>query len=72
MFFYHRSITTSIGVAGGGGVGCFLGASVVALVFYRRKKPKAEPLVDQPVVDKDSVIKNDLFESNQHLHNPLL
>jgi len=66
------SITTSVGVAGGGGVGCFCGSCLIVALFYRRKKKKITNMV---VVDNQGVVNNftfsDLFTENQELINPL-
>eukprot|EP01102_Stenamoeba_stenopodia_P012551 TRINITY_DN3980_c0_g1_i2.p1 TRINITY_DN3980_c0_g1~~TRINITY_DN3980_c0_g1_i2.p1 ORF type:complete len:663 (+),score=97.97 TRINITY_DN3980_c0_g1_i2:121-2109(+) len=49
------TISTSIGVAGGGAVGCFCGSCIVALVFYRRKKKKEmDPLATAKVESNET------------------
>lgn len=70
------TIATSVGAAGGGGVGCFCGACVVAVLFFRRKKKKDTDLAKAHSVafsntDEIKFDVNDLFTNDQNLMNPL-
>jgi len=67
------TISTAIGAAGGGGIGCFCGSCLIAFIFFRRKKTKADKEFEVKVPstgdDSQSVFKS-RFCSN-HLMNQL-
>lgn len=64
------TISTSVGAAGGGSVGCFCGSCLVAVVFYRRKKkaPPVVALVEDP--GTNTSVANLLYTEAEEM-NPL-
>ena len=65
------TISTSIGVAGGGGVGCFCGSCLIAVLFYRRKKKKIAGQATVESMGTSTFNSSDLFTANRDLTNPL-
>jgi len=67
------SISTSVGVAGGGGVGCFCGSCIIALLFFRRKKEKSDLALTAAVTTNEAFNHfqvNNFFEESDAV-NPL-
>eukprot|EP01102_Stenamoeba_stenopodia_P000803 TRINITY_DN10751_c0_g1_i1.p1 TRINITY_DN10751_c0_g1~~TRINITY_DN10751_c0_g1_i1.p1 ORF type:complete len:946 (+),score=127.91 TRINITY_DN10751_c0_g1_i1:172-3009(+) len=69
------SITTSVGVAGGGGVGCFCGSCLIAFLFFRRKKKKKDEFEEVKVTNTEQTLAsgtfNLLFDEQEQVMNPL-
>lgn len=70
------TIGTSVGVAGGAGVGCFCGSCIVAVLFFRRKKKKDEiqdaalSIQKSFAWNEENQFSNDLFVETSD-QNPL-
>lgn len=66
------TISTSVGAAGGGSVGCFCGSCLIAVLYYRRKKKTVDTsaLIERTDSTK-SFVSSEAFEDAKDLVNPL-